>query len=225
MDITKRLLELDPTLQRFNEGFFNGVFDPTSPGYSAFNDAGIEVETGEFLYAFIRMLKPDQVLETGTHIGVGASYMGMALKDNNKGHMYTIEYLPELYEQAVKRITQMDLLSQVTLVELDAKEFDPGIAKFGLILLDTEPQTRFAELVKFYPALADGGFLFIHDLHRNMGQGGTNADHPSEPNWPYGNIPDEMRALVTSGKLRPFHFSSPRGLTGFYKVSPQDYAW
>jgi hypothetical protein len=43
--------------------------------------------------------------------------------------------------------------------------------------------------------------------------------------WPYGKIPEEMHSLVTSGKLRPFHFSTPRGLTGFYKVDPRDYKW
>jgi predicted O-methyltransferase YrrM len=83
MNITKRLLELDPTLSQHNEGAWDKPFDPTLPSYSSFNDAGIEVETGEFLYAMTRLLKPDRVLETGTHWGIGAAYMGTALKDNH----------------------------------------------------------------------------------------------------------------------------------------------
>jgi hypothetical protein len=221
MDITKRLLELDPTLHRYNEGFWDGVFDPTSPGYSSFNDAGIEVETGEFLYGFVRMLKPDNVLETGTHIGVGASYMGMALKDNNKGHLYTIEYLPEIHEQAVARIQQMGLNGIVDTLLMDVKDFVPE-KTYKFILLDTEPQTRFAELIKFFPSLEERGFVFIHDLHANMHQV-DNAEHGFA--WPYGPIPEEMKLLITSGKLRPFHFETPRGLTGFYKTSPEDYQW
>lgn len=232
MDITKRLLELDPTLQRFNEQKWDQPFNPDDPGYSSFNDAGIEVETGEFLYAFVRMLKPDHVLETGTHWGIGSSYMGMALKDNHKGDLDTIEYLPEIYEKALMRFIKLGLDARqpgggpVNSHKGDAKDFVPSVGvRYKLILLDTEPQTRFAELIKFFPYLEEGGFLFIHDLHQNMGQGGINTDHPDEPNWPYGDIPVEMRELITSGKLRPFHFETPRGLTGFYKVHANDYAW
>lgn len=223
MNITQRLLELDPTLTRHNEGHWDKPFDPTSQSFSSFNDAGIEVETGEFLYSFVRMLKPDWVLETGTHIGVGAAYMGTALKDNNRGHLETVEFLPEIHRRAIKRIFDLNLINEVTCKLGDVAEFTPLQGqKYKLILLDTEPQTRFAELIKFFPYLEDGGFVFIHDLHRHMHQI-PNEEHGFA--WPYGKIPQEMTDLVASGKLRPFHFSTPRGLTGFYKTHPEDYKW
>lgn len=225
MDITKRLQELDPTLILHNEGNWDKPLDPTVPGFTSFNDAGIETETGEFLYALTRLLKPKRILETGTHIGVGAAYMGHALKDNKSGHLETIEFLPEIHNRAKQRITDLQLNDYVTCLFGDVAAFDPdsiGQGKYQLILLDTEPQTRFAELVKFFPYLDEGGYVFIHDLHRHMHQI-PNEDHGFA--WPFGSIPAEMKELVTSGKLKPMHFPTPRGLTGFYKPSKDDYKW
>lgn len=221
MNITQRLLELDPTLSRHNEGAWDKPFDPSLASYSSFNDAGIEVETGEFLYAFIRLLKPERVLETGTHWGIGASYMGMALKDNNFGTMTTVEFLPEIHARAKARIKALGLEEQVYCKLLDVKDLIPE-RPYKLILLDTEPQTRFSELVKFYPHLEPGGFVFIHDLHQHMHQV-PNEEHGFA--WPYGPLPEEVKELVRQDKLRPFHFETPRGLTGFYKVHPNDYVW
>src|SRR3990167_5919197 len=223
MDITKRLQELDPTLVLHNEGDWTGSLDTSKVGFTSFNDAGIESETGEFLYAMARILKPDNILETGTHIAVAASYMGMALKDNKKGHLTTIEFLPNIHYQAVKRINDLGLADIVTCHFGDAGEFiSPAGIQYQLILLDTEPQTRFGEAVQFLGTLAAGGFVFIHDLHRHMHQI-PNEEHGFA--WPFGLIPDKLREAVNSGVLRPFHFSTPRGLTGFYKIHPSDYKW
>lgn len=224
MDVTKKLLELDPTLSRHNEGLWQKPYNPEIKDFSSFNDAGVEVETGEFLYAMVRLLKPDRVLETGSHWGVGASYMGMALKENGHGHLDTVEFLKEIHTKAKQRIATLGLEEQVTCHYGDVARFTPT-ATYKLILLDTEPQTRFAELVKFYDNLEDGGFIFIHDLHRSMCQGNINPDWPNLPSWPFGDIPPEMRQLVLDDKLRPFHFSTPRGLSGFYKVHPSDHKW
>lgn len=237
--ITDRLMLMDPSLYKHNEGFWDQDFDDQrakklgTEGFSSFNDAGVECETGEYLYSLVRLLKPENVLETGTHWGIGASYMGLALKDNGVGHLDTLEFLPEIWQRAKKRMETLGLQNIVTCHLTDAATFDPhydadqhpeGVkpGKYGLILLDTEPQTRFAELVRYFPYLADGGFVFIHDLHRHMHQI-PNEEHGFA--WPYGQIPDAMKELVKSGQLRPFHFTTPRGLTGFYKVSHDDYRW
>jgi predicted O-methyltransferase YrrM len=222
MNITKRLMELDPTLELHNEGDWENKLDPNKPGYTSFNDAGVETETGEFLYAMVRLLKPKRVLETGTHLGVGASYMGTALKDNKSGILTTIEFLPEIWTRSKSRMLDLKLDGFVENLFMDVKEFDPKDERYQLILLDTEPQTRFAELIKFYPYLDPGGFVFIHDLHRHMGQH-DNEEHGFA--WPYGPIPKELADLVRAGLLRPIHFSTPRGLTGFYKVHPEDFKW
>lgn len=221
-DITNRLIRLDGQLEQHNEGEWSGA---DNSKYSAFNDAGVECETGEFLYSMVRILKPEHVLETGTHFGVGASYMGLALIDNGGGHLDTIEFLPEIHAVAKERIDRLGLSHLVTCHLGDVARFDPNyptFTEYKLIFLDTEPQTRFQELLKFYPNLAPGGFIFIHDLHQHMHQI-PNEDHGFA--WPYGRIPQAMQSLVEYDKLRPIHFETPRGLTGFYKVDDKDYKW
>jgi predicted O-methyltransferase YrrM len=171
----------------------------------------------------VRLLKPEHVVETGTHIGVGMAYMGQALKDNHTGHLDTIEFLPEIYYRAIKRREDLKLDDVVDIYLMDAAKFTPVDTRtYKLILLDTEPQTRFAELIKFYDYLQPGGFVFIHDLHQHMHQI-DNTEHGFA--WPYGKLPKEIIELVRSRKLRPFHFETPRGLTGFYKVAEGDYQW
>jgi predicted O-methyltransferase YrrM len=215
-NITERLIQTDPTLELHNEGEWNGGIS----AYSAFNSGGVECEVGEFFYSFLRMIKPANVLETGTHYGVGASYMGMALKDNLGGHLDTIEFLQPVYDVAIQRIKTMGLTEYVTCHFGDVKDFDPGLMRYQFILLDTEPDIRFAEFLKFYPYLVEGGYMFIHDLGRELQQ----KEIPGLGfGWPFGIMPDEMKQLMKDGKVRPFHFGTPRGLSGFYKVSKEDY--
>lgn len=215
MSVTNRILELDQTLKIHDEGEWSGV----ATEYVAFNDAGIECEVGEYLYGLVRLLKPDNVLETGTHVGIGACYLGMALKDNQKGRLDTVEYLPELHKEACRRVRRVGLADFVSPKFGDVKDMIPTVT-YDLILLDTEPNLRFAEFEKFYPYLKGGGFIFIHDLHRHMHQI-PNDDHGFA--WPFGLIPPKIRGLVNSGEIKPFHYASPRGLTGFYKTHPEDY--
>lgn len=196
------------------------VSDPTNR-WHMFNDGGIECETGELLYAFIRECKPLNVLETGTHRGVGASYMGQALKDNGYGHLDTYEFLQPHFAYSKDLLRDLELEDFVSCHMDDVANIKPD-KKYQMILLDTEPQTRFAELIKFYPHVEEGGFIFIHDLHRHMHQI-PNEEHGFA--WPYGELPKEIKKLVKEDKLRPFHFPTPRGLTAFYKVGKDDYSW
>jgi predicted O-methyltransferase YrrM len=220
MTITDRLKEMDKDLVIHNEGEWSG----THNDYSAFNDAGVECEVGEFLYAMTRLIKPQTVLETGTHWGISASYIGLALSDNQKGILQTFEFLTDNFKIACNRLWNLGLLDRKIvfpyLQDVATMEVLPD--SYDLILLDTEPQTRFAELVKFYPALKEGGYVFIHDLHRHMHQI-PNEEHGFA--WPYGEIPEQIKQWVREDKLRPFHLPTPRGLTGFYKPTANDYVW
>lgn len=221
MDITKRLTELNADLVLHNEGKWDKTLDKNDSGYTSFNDAGVETEVGEFLYALTRILKPKHILETGTHWGVGAAYMGHGLKDNKMGLLETLEFDANNFAKAKKNIQALDLNYHVQLYLADATNFTPRY-KYELMLLDTEPQTRFTELVRFERYLEPGGFVFIHDLHRHMHQI-PNEEHGFA--WPFGPLPYEILKLVNKDQLRPMHFPTPRGLTGFYKPHEDDYKW
>lgn len=224
MNITDRLLKLDPSLEIHNEGRWKDEFDPTIRGFASFNDAGVECETGEFLYAMVRILKPLNILETGTHHGVGASYMAMGAKDNGFGLVTTIEFIKVHFDTACERFRKLGITEYMQPVLGDVQSFQSP-HKYQLVLLDTEPITRFGELVKFYDQVEPGGYIFIHDTPRSLCQGNVNPDHPEILSWPFGDIPQKMRELVKNGALRPFHFPTPRGLIGFYKTHLGDLIW
>ena len=198
--------------------------EPSNAQYLCFNTGGVEVEVGEFFYGLVRMMKPKAILETGTHKGISAAYMAGALKDNSDrgayGTITTIEFLEPNYNESSELFAKLGLENFVRQELKDASQYNPGDTQFDIIFLDTEPQTRFSELIKFYPNLKDGGIMGIHDLHPHMHQI-ENADHGFA--WPYGPIPVAMDELIKQKKLVPFHFRTPRGLTMFYKPGAEDY--
>lgn len=197
--------------------------EPSDPRYRMFNDGGVEVEVGEFLYGLVRMLKPALILETGTHYGISAAYMGMALRDNGAGWIVTYEFLPENHRIATDFIDKLELDGHVV-CRLDNVAAIPAHEHqdIDILFLDTEPQTRFGELLQFYDRVKPGGLILIHDLHPHMHQI-ENEEHGFA--WPYGRIPEAMRQLVADGTLRPVHFRTPRGLTMFYKRGKEDHAF
>lgn len=197
--------------------------EPSDERYECFNTGGVELETGEFLYGLVRVTKPKAILETGTHKGISAIYMADALKENatrnGGGVIDTIEFLEPNFLEAKQNIQKMGVELYVRQHMMDARSFKTE-AQYDMIFLDTEPELRFAELVKFFPNLKPGGFLLIHDLHPHMHQI-ENAEHGFA--WPYGPIPTAMEALTKEKKLIPFHFRTPRGLTMFYKPGSEDH--
>lgn len=190
--------------------------------YSMFNDGGVECEVGEFLYGLVRMMKPAHILETGTHKGVGAAYMGTALKANGFGGLTTLEFLPHFVIEAKELIRRLNLDMQVQVVQADAGTYEVDHrVELDILFLDTEPQTRFAELLRYYDKVKPGGIIMIHDLHPHMHQI-ENEEHGFA--WPYGPIPEEMRETIHEGNLVKVHFRTPRGFTMFYKRGADDFS-
>lgn len=197
------------------ESQFSGGADR---GFHAYNDAGIEQETGEFLYSLTRLLKPEHILETGTHVGVGAAYFGLACRENRIGKVDTIEFL-EHADTAKDNIRKLGLEGIVTVHHMDAADFVLPHS-VGILFLDTEPQTRFAEFERYFDNVEEGGFIIIHDLHRHLGQM-ANEEHGFA--WPWGRLPVFITDKLASSEVVKMSFDTPRGLTVFYKTHGEDY--
>lgn len=211
--ITDYLIQKDMSLLPIQE--------PSDNNYKCFNTGGVETAVGEFLYGFVRMIRPEYVFETGTHLGISASYIGQALRDNGKGLLTTLEIEGQHIKASRARWERLGLQDWIACDKEYSLEYFLEY-DVDLMFLDSEPEYRFKELLRFFPKLKQGGYVFIHDLHRHMHQI-PNEEHGFA--WPYGPVPETMRNLVNTGQLRPFHFSTPRGLTGFYRVSEKDYRW
>lgn len=214
--ITEYFMTKDPTLVELPE--------PTNAEYTMFNDGGVETAVGEFLYGLVRMMRPEYVLETGTHKGISSSYIGQALKDNKKGMLTTVEIEKEHIRTSETRWDKLGVHEYICVDKENSLEYDVE-CDCDLMFLDSEPFLRFKELRRYFPRLKPGGFVFIHDMPKSICQGNVNPDHPEFKSWPVGDIPGEVCSWVADNELVPFHFATPRGLLGFYRRHPDDYRW
>ena len=195
------------------------IQEPTDARYVCNNTGGVELEVGEFLYGLVRMMKPERICETGTHQGIASSYMAAALKENDFGHLDTIEWEGQHLNTARERWAELGLEKFITFYIENSLEF-AAQHLYDIILLDTEPQIRFEELLKFEKNLKDGGIVMIHDLGGGMCQV---ENKELGFGWPFGKLPKEIIKLVKEDRLRPFHFATPRGLTCFYRPRKEDF--
>jgi len=198
-----------------------GAQPEVSPGgqeWSMFNDAGTEIEVSEFLYSLVRMVKPNYILETGTHLGISACYMALALAQNRRGLMTTYEIIDVLRQGAIglwkdvgiNHLIETKLMSSLT-------EFNND-RTIDLLFLDSEPQLRFDEFVKYWPQVAPAGFILIHDFHPSMGHSGQVINNQYD--WPYGDFRVKLGPYITSLQVQTINFKTPRGLTLFQKTGP-----
>lgn len=198
------------------------VSDWTGKHYLMFDDGGVELEVGEFLYGLVRVLKPNRILETGTYTGISAMYMAQGLKDNGFGTMDSLEIDLTHIVRATELWKRVGVDPFVRSLHVDSKNYILNENdKIDILFLDSEPGLRFDELVKFYPYVNPGGFIFIHDLHRHMSQ----EPHEMFFGWPFGELPKQIKDWVKDHELWPMHFPTPRGMTGFYKPQENDFKW
>lgn len=193
--------------------------------YSMINTGGVECEVGEFLFGMVRVLKPQNICETGTHLGVSSSYLASALRANGFGKLTTIEYTKEFIQKSQELWIRLGLSDWIDTVQGLSYDFDPKGTMYDLMFLDTEVDIRLKELVKFYPNLKEGGFVLIHDMPYDLAQNTHNPDHPDTDPWPIGPIPKEIINWVKNGKLQHMFFPNPRGMMGFYKTKVSEYKW
>jgi predicted O-methyltransferase YrrM len=203
MSATKELMAYDSCKSIRKDTMGNNTRFSHSDCLDIQDPTGISNEEGELLYGLIRVLKPHRILETGTNIGVSTAYMALACRDNNVGHIVTIEHLDIVAERARKKLADVGLSEYVTVANCE-------VSKFGLngdvdfMWLDTEFDQRYAELVRFFPYVKPGGMIGIHDL--------CELDNPA-----YGGVNSDMIRWMKIGILRVVNFNTTSGVALFQK--------
>jgi len=137
--------------------------------WSAYDGVATEVEVLEFLYAFVRMVKPKFILETGTYLGHGAVYMALAQKRNGFGNLISCDTDKEALKKAVSLAMQNDIALHINFVlrhgvdvikQLDDRSVD-------LVFIDSgDEQTRIEEINSVVYKLTSNGFLLVHDINK-----------------------------------------------------------
>jgi predicted O-methyltransferase YrrM len=135
---------------------------PEPRRWRAFDGMSIELEVGELLAAFVRALKPNTIIETGTHRGIAATYMGRALRENGSGHLVTCEIDRALANEAIERIRNEGLEKQVFVECISSLELLIP-TKIDMLFIDSEPSIRIDEFHRFKHALTRDSLLLFHD--------------------------------------------------------------
>lgn len=188
-----------------------------------FNDAGTEVEVSELLYDLVRILKPQTILETGTHVGISSSFMAQALEDNKKGELLTFEIESIHRNNALLLWEDLRLKNRITsYLQSSLTYVPPKDMKIGLLFLDSEPQLRYDEFVKFWDYVIPGGYIIIHDLNRCLGH--TDKVIHDMYDWPWGDFRETLGPYMKNFQVQTMSLPTPRGFTFFQKVSP-DFTW
>jgi len=161
--------------------------------WSMYDGYTAEIEVLDFLYALVRLIKPQRVLETGTWLGRSAIAIASALRDNGIGHLSTIELNREAAEVAARNIHQEGLTTFVTLHVANSLVIELS-ETYGLAFFDSDVPLHKAEFSRFYDRLESGAIALFHDT----------ADHCGSA--------DGVIDLTTMGMLEGIFLPTPRGI-------------
>jgi predicted O-methyltransferase YrrM len=124
----------------------------------------VELEVGRFYYWFVRLTRPQYVLETGTNGGYSTSMLGAALKTlGHDGRLLSLDLVRMHHLFAATEVADV-----VQFVEADTAVVDPtsfGCPHFDLLVLDSGHHYGCiaTELQRFEPHLKAGGYMLLHD--------------------------------------------------------------
>ena len=128
------------------------------------------------LHGIVMGNRVDRIVQLGTCSGYSALLLGFMLRRMNAAHgLFTIDVDPEMCALARRWITRAGLQDFVEIVELNSLDRDAPEAaqKYlraspELILIDSshEYASTLRELDLWYPALAPGGLIVLHDVSR-----------------------------------------------------------
>lgn len=179
--------------------------------YHNFNNGGFGCEMGEFLYGFIKITKPEHILEAGTQWGIASSYMGLACKHNNFGNVTTLD--PFMDEDSIERFShiteKLELTDIVKHVSIKSLDFQPN-KNYDLVFLDTEPFIKFQEVKKYFNYINPSGYIIMHDANRNLSWNCINTDKPDYKHWPLGDFRSSLGPLLKLNKIQIISFPGAR---------------
>jgi len=169
----------------------------------------------------VRMMKPKRVLETGTFLGIAASFIALALRENKQGRLTTIECVLTHVEKAKELFAELELTHYVEVIHSHVEDWDPEGNRYEVIFIDSSPSQRFGEMVRFWPNLEPGGVMLVHDLRPHGFQ--PAQFFSSRADGGFGKLPEELKSLVRTHQLQSFHFDTPTGLYLAQKAKPDFY--
>ena len=167
---------------------------------------GVEPEVGAMLYALVRLIKPRILVETGTHVGDSASWIGRALYDNarsgyrdNFGSLVTCDIDQEKVDNANRRFQEEGIGQYVRAVCSTGQQLIESYGNcegLGLAHVDSGAyDVRKAELMSLGDHnIIPGGVVCYHDASRDMV--GIYEEFAQVRDWPHLILPSYVGMAV-----------------------------
>lgn len=164
---------------------------------------GSEIEVSWFLYALVRLLKPQRVVETGTYTGQSTWPLLKGVLDNRYGDLFACDVDPDMVAAAKERIKKSaafkyaddEILAHGTIeVRSGISLLESFGAPLDLVFIDSGTNLdRELELTAAAKKISRYGVIALHDT--------AQARYPN------------LEKIQTAFDLREFYMNTPRGLT------------
>jgi predicted O-methyltransferase YrrM len=169
---------------------------PEPKRWTAPDSDATETDVSMLVGAFVTALKPDYVIETGSYYGHTSKSIGAALWGLKRGHLVSLEIIPEYAEQARANVVGLP----VSVVLQPASEFVPT-QPIDLMFLDCSFEDRIKQLYAYRPHASPRCVILTHDT--------ALSDHEDHVKAWYG----EMDRVVAEGLVLPWiKLPTPRGV-------------
>jgi predicted O-methyltransferase YrrM len=129
---------------------------------------------GDLLYHLMRVLQPHKAIELGTCVGLSGSYIASGLKANNKGHLWTLEGMPDSVRVANETFSTLGLSDRVTTITGKfADTLDDAVKNgpFNFAFIDGhhEGPATIDYFTKIRPHLAGNSVVIFDDIDWSRG--------------------------------------------------------
>lgn len=165
---------------------------PHPERWHAIDVLSTEREVSELVGALVGALRPDLVVETGTHHGWTSVAIGRALADAGVGRLVTLEIDTTCIPTARERCAGLP----VEVVEMSSLDYVPD-GPIDMLWLDSLIDLRVPEYLHLLPWFSDRSVVGFHD---------TGPQHPP-------SLRRELDLLVDTGMIDPpLYLPTPRGV-------------
>src|SRR3984957_20371480 len=140
---------------------------PAADRAEALQDAYIPIsaDAGRLLYALVRAIRPQTVVEFGTSFGISTIYLAAAVTDNGAGRVLTTELSPRKVAAAGANLREAGVDGPGTILPGDALETLADLpGPVGLALLDGWKDLCLPVLRLLEPRLAPGALVVADDI-------------------------------------------------------------
>ena len=128
-------------------------------------------EAGRLLYALVRAIRPETVVEFGMSLGLSGIHLASAVRDNGTGRVITTELSAVKVAAAKRNFADAGLDDVITVLEGDALQTLTGLdGPVGFVLLDGWKEMYLPVLRLLEPRLSTGALVVADNTNMSETQ-------------------------------------------------------